>query len=81
MIDVPAGGAIMKECIPMSGFNVALPLEGYPNRDSLKYSDLYGIPEAETVIRGTLRYQVCLCTLSPCVYMLTLVLNVSTNTD
>ena len=30
-------------------------LEAYPNRDSLPYIDLYGIPEAETMYRGTLR--------------------------
>ncbi|KAK7205765.1 saccharopine dehydrogenase [Myxozyma melibiosi] len=29
----------------------------YGNRDSTIYKDLYKIPEAETVIRGTLRYQ------------------------
>lgn len=29
----------------------------YPNRDSTAYKELYNIPEAETVIRGTLRYQ------------------------
>ncbi|CCF57472.1 hypothetical protein KAFR_0C04810 [Kazachstania africana CBS 2517] len=29
----------------------------YPNRDSTVFKDLYNIPEAETVIRGTLRYQ------------------------
>ncbi|GMM35382.1 saccharopine dehydrogenase (NADP+, L-glutamate-forming) [Saccharomycopsis crataegensis] len=29
----------------------------YPNRDSTQYKQLYNIPEAETVIRGTLRYQ------------------------
>jgi saccharopine dehydrogenase (NADP+, L-glutamate forming)/spermidine synthase len=31
-------------------------LEGYPNRDSLIYQDLYGIPETQTLLRGTLRY-------------------------
>ncbi len=30
--------------------------EGYPNRDSVPYREIYGIPEAETVLRGTLRY-------------------------
>jgi saccharopine dehydrogenase (NADP+, L-glutamate forming) len=30
--------------------------EGYPNRDSVPYRDVYGIPEALTVLRGTLRY-------------------------
>lgn len=29
----------------------------YPNRDSTVFKGLYEIPEAETVIRGTLRYQ------------------------
>lgn len=31
-------------------------LEAYPNRDSLPYIQLYGIPEARTMYRGTLRY-------------------------
>jgi alpha-aminoadipic semialdehyde synthase len=34
------------------GFN----LEGVANRDSLKYKDLYGVPEAHTMLRGTLRF-------------------------
>ncbi|KAF8457969.1 Saccharopine dehydrogenase [Terfezia claveryi] len=29
----------------------------YPNRDSTEYRERYNIPEAETIIRGTLRYQ------------------------
>lgn len=29
----------------------------YPNRDSTAFKEFYNIPEAETVIRGTLRYQ------------------------
>lgn len=29
----------------------------YPNRDSTLFKELYKIPEADTVIRGTLRYQ------------------------
>lgn len=44
--------------------NVAKPyfvLDGYefvayPNRDSVPFREYYGIPEAETVIRGSLRY-------------------------
>ena len=31
-------------------------LEIYPNRDSMPYQELYGIPEANTVFRGTFRY-------------------------
>jgi saccharopine dehydrogenase (NADP+, L-glutamate forming)/spermidine synthase len=30
--------------------------EGYPNRNSLPYIDLYGVPETKTMLRGTLRY-------------------------
>lgn len=33
------------------------PLEVYPNRDSISYLDIYGIPEAITMYRGTLRYK------------------------
>ncbi|KAK3937658.1 Saccharopine dehydrogenase [Diplogelasinospora grovesii] len=29
----------------------------YPNRDSTPYKERYSIPEAQTVVRGTLRYQ------------------------
>ena len=28
----------------------------FPNRDAVPFRELYGIPEAETVVRGTLRY-------------------------
>ncbi len=31
-------------------------LEIYPNRDSLPYIDIYGIPETKTMFRGTFRY-------------------------
>jgi len=31
-------------------------LECYPNRNSLPYLDIYGIPNAQTMFRGTLRY-------------------------
>jgi spermidine synthase len=29
----------------------------YPNRDSTPFKEYYNIPEAETIVRGTLRYQ------------------------
>jgi saccharopine dehydrogenase (NADP+, L-glutamate forming) len=32
-------------------------LEVYPNRDSVSYIDIYGIPEAKTMYRGTFRYK------------------------
>lgn len=54
--EIPAGGELMNyvnklDILP--GFA----LEGIPNRDSVKYADLYGIAaEAQTVFRGSLRY-------------------------
>lgn len=38
----------------MAGFEE---LEVYPNRDSISYIDIYGIPEVTTMYRGTLRYK------------------------
>ena len=32
-------------------------LEVYPNRDSISYIDIYGIPETKTMYRGTFRYR------------------------
>ena len=32
-------------------------LVAYPNRDSTPYKERYNIPEAETIVRGTLRFQ------------------------
>lgn len=32
-------------------------LEVYPNRDSVSYIDVYGIPEARTIFRGTFRFR------------------------
>ncbi|PWZ01727.1 putative chimeric spermidine synthase/saccharopine reductase [Testicularia cyperi] len=37
--------------------NPAFAFVAYPNRDSTPFKQWYNIPEAETVIRGTLRYQ------------------------
>jgi saccharopine dehydrogenase (NADP+, L-glutamate forming) len=42
-------------------FNYSFPgigdLDVYPNRDSISYIDIYGIPEAKTMYRGTFRYK------------------------
>lgn len=37
----------------LDGFNFV----AYPNRNSLPFQEFYGIPEAETIIRGSLRYE------------------------
>jgi saccharopine dehydrogenase-like NADP-dependent oxidoreductase len=38
-------------------FPVIGALEVYPNRDSISYIDIYGIPEVKTIQRGTFRYK------------------------
>lgn len=44
-------------CVPVEIEGRVIPFEGYPNRDSMPYADLYGIPETRTMVRGTLRNQ------------------------
>jgi saccharopine dehydrogenase (NADP+, L-glutamate forming) len=46
----------MKSAVPYSIYP-AFAFVAYPNRDSTGYKERYAIPEAQTVIRGTLRYQ------------------------
>uniref|UniRef100_A0A4W6DT45 Aminoadipate-semialdehyde synthase n=1 Tax=Lates calcarifer TaxID=8187 RepID=A0A4W6DT45_LATCA len=56
VVSVPAGGSLMDSTTPMDflpGFN----LEGFPNRDSTKYAEPYGIQSAHTLVRGTLRFK------------------------
>ncbi|KAE8737345.1 hypothetical protein FOCC_FOCC017194 [Frankliniella occidentalis] len=57
VVEVPAGGELMR-CAHDLDFLPGFALEGYPNRDSMQYAQLYGIAgEANTVLRGTLRYR------------------------
>ena len=42
--------------VPVEGVPGHAELEGYPNRDSLSYIDVYGLTNMETMFRGTLRY-------------------------
>jgi len=55
--EVPAGGCVMEIARPVDLYP-GLELEGFPNRDSTKYIHVYGIPEAHSVLSGTLRYKV-----------------------
>ncbi|BGP53001.1 saccharopine dehydrogenase (NADP+, L-glutamate-forming) [Rhodotorula sphaerocarpa] len=50
------GKDLMKHAQPYY-INPAFAFVAYPNRDSTPFRDFYQIPEAETVVRGTLRYQ------------------------
>lgn len=56
-IELPAGGSILEHTKELN-FLPGFALEGFPNRDSVKYARLYGIAaEANTVFRGTIRYK------------------------
>lgn len=55
VVEISAGGELMaatKSLDFLPGFH----LEGFPNRDSTLYTKYYGIQEASTVLRGTIRY-------------------------
>ncbi|GAB6020684.1 hypothetical protein CHUAL_003353 [Chamberlinius hualienensis] len=53
---IPEGGDLLNEAAPVDFFP-GFKLEGIPNRDSTQYASLYGVDEAATFLRGTLRYQ------------------------
>jgi saccharopine dehydrogenase (NADP+, L-glutamate forming) len=54
IVSIPAADLFINpEIIGIPGLG---DFEGYPNRDSVSYREIYGIPEALTVFRGTLRY-------------------------
>jgi saccharopine dehydrogenase (NADP+, L-glutamate forming) len=61
-VEVPPGTLFKRpnftEHIKLAGHPVLeqLVFEGYPNRDSTPYREIYGLPEAQTLIRGTYRY-------------------------
>ena len=48
-------GELMDNAVKID-FLKGLNLEGFPNRDSLVYRDIYKISNASTILRGTLRY-------------------------
>lgn len=63
MVEIQGNGGLLDSTVDlqfMPGFN----LEGFPNRDSSIYTQLYGINDAHTCLRGTIRYKVRLCHLS-----------------
>lgn len=56
VVNVTGGVSFLNSVTPMDYFP-GLNLEGYPNRDSIKYAEIYGISSAHTLLRGTLRYK------------------------
>lgn len=57
IVEILGGGDLMsspKDLTFLPGFA----LEGFPNRDSIKYADLYGLgSNVNTLLRGTIRYK------------------------
>ncbi|KAF8964129.1 spermidine synthase [Flammula alnicola] len=51
-----SGTELMAHALPYY-ITPAFAFVAYPNRDSTPFREYYNIPEAETVVRGTLRYQ------------------------
>ncbi|XP_063302902.1 alpha-aminoadipic semialdehyde synthase, mitochondrial [Pelobates fuscus] len=56
VVNIAAGGSLLQSVTVMDCFP-GLNLEGFPNRDSTKYAESYGIQSAHTLMRGTLRYK------------------------
>nr|SVE70256.1 EOG090X0141 [Daphnia similis]SVE70880.1 EOG090X0141 [Daphnia similis]SVE71511.1 EOG090X0141 [Daphnia similis]SVE72144.1 EOG090X0141 [Daphnia similis] len=55
IVEIPAGGTLLEKAEKLD-FLPGFAFEGFANRDSLDYIEHYGIPEARTVFRGTIRY-------------------------
>ncbi|XP_063822481.1 alpha-aminoadipic semialdehyde synthase, mitochondrial [Ostrinia nubilalis] len=56
IVEVLSGGELMSVARDLD-FLPGLAFEGFPNRDSTIYSKLYGVEDAHTMFRGTLRYK------------------------
>lgn len=56
MVEISGGGDLMSSVQGLN-FLPGFALEGFPNRDSTVYKELYGINHATTVLRGTLRFK------------------------
>ena len=55
VVDVPTEN-LFKNHLKVDFDKVGM-LEVYPNRDSISYIDIYGIPETKTMMRGTFRFK------------------------
>ena len=59
MVDIKGNGGLLTEGIRHLDFMPGFNIEGFPNRDSMIYRELYGIDDVHTLLRGTIRYRVC----------------------
>lgn len=57
VVEIEAGGKLMKEGLRPLKFLPGFNIEGFPNRDSLTYIDQYNIKQVHTMLRGTIRYK------------------------
>lgn len=55
VVAIPPGGKLLENTETLD-FLPGFAFEGFANRDSMEYIDHYGIPEARTVYRGTIRF-------------------------
>jgi len=55
VVTIPPGGKLLESTETLN-FLPGFAFEGFANRDSMEYIDHYGIPEAKTVYRGTIRF-------------------------
>lgn len=57
IVEILGGGDLMSSPRDLT-FLPGFALEGFPNRDSIKYADLYGLgSNVNTLLRGTIRYK------------------------
>lgn len=57
VVEISGGGDLMSSPRDLD-FLPGFALEGFPNRDSTQYRDLYGLgPQVHTLLRGTLRFK------------------------
>ncbi|KAI5643420.1 saccharopine dehydrogenase NADP binding domain-containing protein [Phthorimaea operculella] len=56
VVEVLSGGELMSVARDLD-FLPGFAFEGFPNRDSIPYAELYGINDVHTMFRGTLRYR------------------------
>lgn len=50
-------GQLMDHARDVEGFLRGFSLEAFPNRNSLEYQSLYNLPDARTIVRGSMRYR------------------------
>lgn len=55
IVEITPGGQLLEKAEPLE-FLPGFAFEGFANRDSIDYINHYGITEARTVFRGTVRY-------------------------